>query len=738
MGKTKSRHCFFCWTIIMMLIFVSMGWGASPQQKDQKKIKKYFKMDLYELMGVEMTTAGKQKEKISEIPASVILVTREDIKRYGYTSLIEILQNIPGLYMIDDYNWMGTKNFGVRGFFSTGSFNDMIVLINGVNQVENIFDSYFTERIAVPVEAIDRIEVIRGPMSVIYGSGAFFGAINIITLDAEDKNPGSMISTTVGSLGTTKLFARFSGRKGDFRYSVNASIYSENGIDEPFGKMMTDPSVVTLPLWEYGWHLDSDRTGGLLKTNRKYFNFFGQLGDFTFDFGLVGSEKNTIESIASAGEGTATHLTSGHASLKYMKKLSEVVSLEGKFTYSLHTHWLDNDFFFANSFTNQIIRMGSYEVELNAFINPFPNFDITMGLFRHTSWDSWSIDYPFISGGSNMEILSDDRTIHAFYTQVNYNISEKLKLVAGLRLEKPEDYTLRRYENPDPFAAPLEYAYHHEPTRDLELIPRLALIYSPDDNHSIKLLYGKAIKQPSRQSDVDLSFVANPIALKAAEIHTYELNYIAAISKHLLVNVSIFRNELNNLISRTNVIDPGTGDWAIQSTNAGEMSTNGLELGLLATLGKKLEFDISATYQSSKNKRPNFEDIKLGYFPKLLGYVKVSYNISKNITAALTGIYVDKMEAGWNLENMDVNNVPFIPPGDPYQGRLGFAVDGYFNVNANLRINKLFNTGLFLNARVSNLFDEEIYYPTTTSNTSFDKGTLGYGRRFLVSVGYEF
>lgn len=695
-------------------------------------------MDLYELMGVELTTAGKQKEKISEIPASVILVTREDIKRYGYTSLVEILQNIPGLYMIDDYNWMGTKNFGVRGFFSTGSFNDMIVLINGVNQVENIFDSYFTESIAVPVEAIDRIEVIRGPMSVIYGSGAFFGAINIITLDSESKNPGNMISSTLGSLGTTKLFARFSGRKGDFRYSVNASIYKEDGIDEPFGKMMSDPSGVTQPPWEYGWNRNSDRTGGLLGVDRKYFNFFGQYGDFTFDFGVVGSEKKVVESIASAGDGSKASLTSGHASLKYMKKISDMVSLEGKFTYSLHTHWLDNDFFFANSYTNQIIHMGSYEVELNAFINPFPNFDVTVGLYRHTSWDSWVIDYPFISGGSNMEIRSDDRTIHALYSQVNYNISGKIKLVAGLRLEKPEDYTLRRFENPDPYAAPIEYAYHHEPTREFELIPRLALIYSPDDNHSVKLLYGKAIKQPSRQTDVDLSFVPNPIALKAAEIHTYELNYIAAISKMLLVNVSVFRNELNNLISRTNVVDPGTGDYTISSANAGEMSTTGFELGILTTLGKKLELDLSMTYQSSKNKRPAFEDIKLGYFPKILAYLKASYSISKTITAALTGIYVDKMEAGWNLENMDANNIPFIPPGDPYMGRLGFAVDGYFNVNANLRLDKLFNSGLFLNVRVSNLFDEEIHYPTTTSNPAFDKGTLGYGRRFLVSVGYEF
>jgi outer membrane receptor protein involved in Fe transport len=719
---------------LVILLVMVLSLFANTQEK--KKIEKYFKMDLYELMGIEMTTAGQQKEKISEIPASVVLVTREDIKRYGYMSLEEILQNIPGLYMIDDYNWMGTKNFGVRGFFSTGAFNDLIVLINGVNQVENEFDSYFSEKISVPVEAIDRIEVIRGPMSVIYGSGAFFGAINIITDDKDKKNPISIISASAGNLETYKIFARVSGKKGDFRYSFNASIFEENGIDEPFDKMMTDSSPVTLPP-PYGWNLSSDSTGGLLKTKRKYFNFVGQFKDFSIKFGGLNSEKNTVETIFGAGDGTTTFLNSAHASLNYKKNLSDVVSLEGEFTYSHDNHWLDNEFFVPNSYTNNLFRMDSYEIELNAFINPSPNLNITFGLFRHTSSVFGLVDYPLF-GGNNIEIHSEKATTHALFSQITYTLSKKLKFVAGVRLEKPEDYKFEVFLDAVGFEPPVPLEYLHKPGREVEFIPRVALIYSINDKNIFKLLYGKAIKQPARSTDFDLVFSPGQ-PLKAAEIQTFELNYIAAFSKKLLINFSIFRNDLNNLISRTNVVNPESGDVTFMSTNAGKMHTTGVELGILATIGKKLELDLSATYQSSENRRAGFENIQLGYSPKILGYIKSSYAFSKKITLAITGIYVDKMESGWDLvNNLDEFNHPIIREGDPYRGRLGLPVGSYFNLNANLRIDKLFNTGCFLNARVSNLFDEEIHYPATTSNPLFDKGTLGYGRRFIVTLGYEF
>jgi outer membrane receptor protein involved in Fe transport len=733
MSISRSKFGYVLLSVLLVMLLSSTGF-AGPMKQEQKKIKKYFKMDLYQLLGKKMTTAGRQKEEIREIPASVVLVTREEIERYGYTSLEEILSNIPGLYLIDDYFSLGTKIYGVRGFFSTGSFDEMIVLINGVNQVENIMDSYLTEKIAVPVEAIDRIEVVRGPMSVVYGSGAFFGAINIITHDADKKKPESIISASVGTLETYKIFARLSGKKGEFNYSFNGAVYQDGGVDEPFDMLMTDASPVTAPPEVGGWNLSTDRTGGLLGTKRKYFNFSGKFKDLTFDFGVVNSSKGVVETLAGAGDGNMAHLTSAHAAVRYKKKLSGSVSIEGKFTYSHDYHWVDNEFFFPHSRTNNLWRMNAYDIELNGFFKPIPELDITVGLYRRTSSFFGLTDYPYF-GLDNLEVDYDDLTTHALFTQVNYKLSKKLKVVAGLRLEKPEDYMLRLYIDDADLTGPVILQYEHKPARNIELIPRLALIYSLDDKNIFKFLYGKSVKQPPRISDFDV--ILSPGApLVSSQIQTFELNYIAAFSKKFLVNLSLFRNELDNLISRTNILEGG--EAILVSGNAGKMSTTGVEAGIQATIGERFKLDLSVTYQSSKNKREGFENITLGYSPKVLGYIKASYSISDDIILALTGHYVDKMEAGWDLANLDSNNFPIIPPGHPYQGRLGHGVDGYFVLSPHLRINKLFNTGLYLSLKVSNLLDEEVRYPTTTSNPLFDRGTLGFGRRFLLSVGYKF
>ncbi|RLC00667.1 MAG: hypothetical protein DRI57_32005 [Deltaproteobacteria bacterium] len=136
-------------------------------------------ISLGDLLNLEITTAGKKAEKVSEIPASVVIVTREDIETHGYQTLQEILENVPGFYAIDNMS-ENDVTFGVRGFWSPYSKN-MVLMINGVSQLEFVTEfSFPLDKACVPVEAIDRIEVVRGPMSVIYGSNAFLGAITTL------------------------------------------------------------------------------------------------------------------------------------------------------------------------------------------------------------------------------------------------------------------------------------------------------------------------------------------------------------------------------------------------------------------------------------------------------------------------------------------------------------------------------------------------------------------------------
>ncbi|MBU1101464.1 MAG: TonB-dependent receptor plug domain-containing protein [Bacteroidetes bacterium] len=700
-------------------------------------------MSLEELLNIEITTAGKKSEKITDVPASVVLITKDDINKYGYLSVEEILENVPGLYLIDDYNWLGQKNFGVRGYFSTGAFDNMIVLINGVNQKsEGLLDSYPTERIEVPVESISRIEIIRGPMSVMYGSGAFFGAINIITNNSSDYEEPDLVTASVGNQNIYRLYAGFKGKTGDFHFSLNGYLISDNGIDVPFSKMMTDPSVVTNTADDGGWNLNSDRTKNRLKTRREYFNINGTFKDLTFDFGLVHSRKNVAETIFGVGDGSWVHYNNAHASLFYNKTFSDVFSLETKFGFFSDNHWVDNNFYYENSYTNNWSRANIYEIELIGRIKPAHNISIVAGLFRRTVFDLLiEADYTGLGYLPNLEIVYPDLIVNnAFYVQLDYGILEDLKLVSGVRFERlnPYKYDLNlNFPEPETLGTnqpPVVIHGEFIPENEIVVIPRLGFIYSFKDNHIIKLLYGQAIKQPHATANLDVAINNSP-QLKPAEIETFELNYTASIFPNVVTNFSLFHNRLNNLISRINILTDEQS--VIISTNAGKVTTVGIEAGLQTRIFSSLQFDFNITYQNSKNLQKGFEDIELGYSPHILANSKISYEFSQDFIFGLSSIYVGEMYTDWRTDSYNLNNYPVINLGDPLQGRLGYTVPAHIVFDANLRVKNIFDSGLYLNAKVSNIFDEDILFPTTTSNPAFDKGTMGRQRTFVFTLGWQ-
>ncbi len=249
--------------ILLLALFIVLPILCWGQEYFGTELDEFFEEDF-------IVTARKTVEKVSDIPASVVIIRREDIEIYGYMTLTEILESIPGLYATVDY-CRGGANFGVRGFWSGTENDNMLILVNGIHQVYDIESNYPLTKIAVPVEAIDRVEVVRGPMSVVYGSGAFFGVINIITNQAAEEEFMSILSGSAGSHKSYKMFARVAGSEGDFHYVFTGSLYDSEGIDEPLSKMVDNPDS-TLPA--VGVPPDYE-TGGRLEDNEKYFNFTG-------------------------------------------------------------------------------------------------------------------------------------------------------------------------------------------------------------------------------------------------------------------------------------------------------------------------------------------------------------------------------------------------------------------------------------------------------------------------------
>src|SRR5947209_17402614 len=144
--------------------------------------------------------ASKYEQKPSEAPASVSIITSEEIQKYGYRTLSEIMRSVRGFFSTYDRNY---SYIGARGFDRPGDYDTrVLLLLDGHRINDNVYDqaSVGTESL-IDVDAIDRVEVIRGPSSSLYGTDAFFAVINVITKSGRDLN-GKEITAAGGSYST--------------------------------------------------------------------------------------------------------------------------------------------------------------------------------------------------------------------------------------------------------------------------------------------------------------------------------------------------------------------------------------------------------------------------------------------------------------------------------------------------------------------------------------------------------
>ena len=696
--------------LLSLLMFLIMFFPPTLYSQDTKKIKKYFKMDLKQLLNIVMVTAGKKEEKVSDIPANVVLVTREDIETAGYQDLEEVLESVPGLYIIDDYLF---RYINVRGFWSYYPNRKIKILVNGIPYMEGLNATYAMEFINVPVEAIDRIEVIKGPMSVVYGDGAFFGVINIVTNKLEDKAPANRITASYGSEKTGRLFARTSGKSGDFSYVFNGSYLNTDGIN--------------MSLEEIGGpNFQGLTTEKKLERSIKYFNFSGTFKNFNFDATYSENRQESMFIAPSVTDGTLLTYRNTRLNIGYKKKFSDTLRLEAKLVYFLNRMDVDYDILFEGFYGTQKNESSGIKGELNMFFKPSSKLDITVGLdYLRIQEVFYNLNMPLFGLNLVHNTLADGNAIvnQSIFAQLDYSISDKLKIVAGAMIEQTPEYTLEQRVGSFTLGNTTQTQVEFSQP-DTEIVPRFALIYSPNNRNVFKFLYGEAFNRPSFFENVDLLNNPDLPPLQSETIRTVELNYIGHPVDKITVNLSVFKNWLDNLIYRTLFI---AGDELVNfHANVGEMTTTGVEFTLQSEPFKSLRLELSGTYQDTKDKRPGFEDIDVGYSPKFLGYFKASYFFNKNISLAFNANYVGEME-------------PYYDETLPIPERLGEKIDGYFLLGANLRIRNLWGTGIFINLRCSNLLDEELRYPATPNNFQFAaNGTRGRGRSILFTLGWKF
>ncbi len=520
------------------------------------------KLSIEQLMEVEVDTvyaASKYEQKITEAPSSVSIVTAAEIKYFGYRTLADILRSVRGFYVTYDRNY---SYVGVMGFGRSGDYNDRILLlVDGHRINDNLYDQApLGTEFPVDVDLIDRVEVIRGPGSSLYGSNAFFAVINVITRQGEDLGKMEMSGET-GSFDTYKGRVTYGkGFKNGIEALVSGSYYDSKG-NRLFFK-----------------EFDTPANNNGITDHTDYDRFYNTLAKLSYgDFTLEGIYSSRTKGIPTASFGAdfndrRNRTTDSHwlADLKYAHSLGESVDVTGRLFYDSYDY--DGNYVYSGVVNRDLGRGRWWGGEMQAAVKLFDRHRLIAGSeFRdNIRQDQQNFDEsPFTS------YLDDRREsqIWAVYLQDEFSILDNLILNSGVR-------------------------YDHYSTFGSTVNPRLALIYTPFDGTVFKFLYGSAFRAPNvfeLYYNLPSQNVKGNPNLGPEKIRTYELIYEQYIGNHLRGTIEGFYNYIDNLIVQ--VTDPADGFFVFK--NLSRAQADGVETELEAKFDNGLTGRASYTFQDA-------------------------------------------------------------------------------------------------------------------------------------------
>lgn len=680
-------------------------------------IEDLYKYSLDELLTLKVSSATKFEEPIKDIPHSIEIITKEEIETFGYRTLAEALQHVIGFYMVDDYTFY-QENFGIRGFFRDEWNQNIVFLVNGVRQRSMYDNNNKLSYINVPVQSIERIEVIKGAAAVTYGSGAFMGVVNIITNSDTDT---SNCYINGGSQNTFNGGLNIHSKTEDLSFTINTGLNRTDGIDQNYRDISGDTNLMS---------------GKFMNEEAAYFNISAQSKVFTAHLSI---DKNiSYRSVATppylSEENTdkATFQAIRYK-LEANKDVTDWLILNSSYLYQFQEEELEFDFFgLPNNQETQNSSIHSHEYDLNMKIVFNENINTSFGynlMYSNNFKDD--IDVTTLGLSNVTKRLTEPMLIHAAYIRGAYNISPKFLLRAGLRFEKSEPYSVEYISNQghdhiDPNHTVLDSTYilsYNYPDYKMDILPEISLIYQISKKHLIKLIYAEAQNKLSLFKIVPASRGVEP-----EHIQNIELNYNGALSDKLKTSTSIFYNLYTDLISNKFDIDDEESSW--ESSNTGKITTIGFELALDYRPVKN--FSVYGAFNYNHTRDMENENVYPAFSPKMLALVNASYKIH-SFSFGLTNQFVSATEPDYSYEPSDPNDVNSTPVG-----REGDASPAYLNMGLNIMYSPVFIKGFSANLKVSNLLDQKMYYPVTSTNSWATKGTLGISRTFLVGVNYKF
>ena len=510
--------------------------------------------------------AAKYDQKVNEAPAAVIIITAEQIRKYGYRNFAQILDSAPGLFTNNDRNY---GYLGIRGFNRPGDYTSRVLLLIDNHRLNDaVFDQGGSgTEMPIDVDLIDRIEIIKGPGSSLYGTNAFFGVVNVITKRGRDIK-GAEVSGEASSFNTYRSRLSYGNKfSNGVEMLVSGSFSDSEGHRE-----LPYPAFAST---NNGIAKDADRD-----------NLYYYTGKLSYaDFTLTGGHQWRKKNVPTAAFGTVFNDNRQHTldertylDLVYQHEFAHQFNVKARLYYDRYYYKAHLPYDYAETGTppftlnKDVTEADWWGTELTVTKRLFDQHKVTVGTeyrdqFR-LNQSNGDLDPP-------ATYLDDKRrsSFIAAYLQDEWAIMNHLVLTAGVR-------------------------HDHYSTFGGTTNPRAGLI-STWDKTTVKLLYGQAFRAPNPYEQfyvTGASFKANS-NIKPEKIKTYELVVEQYVGDHLRVLGSLYQYDISGLISQT--ID--TTDGKLFYDNVDNITARGVELTMEGKWATGLEGRFSYALQTTHN-----------------------------------------------------------------------------------------------------------------------------------------
>lgn len=503
---------------LLFLILVSFFWVDLVSANNIRANAQLLDLPIEELMKVQVTTASRHSQKLAEIPAAVFVITQDDIRRSGATSIPEALRMAPGVEVAR----IGTDKWAIniRGF--NGRFADKLqVLIDGRSVYNPLFSGVQWEQLDTFMEDIERIEVIRGPGAALWGANAVNGVINIITKKARDTQ-GTLFTAGGGSFERGFVGARHGGKiNEDTAYRVYAKGFARDNMEAIQGKNAND-----------NWH---SARGGFRLDHQRGNDHFTLQGDIFYNsFGDTLS-KSSFDITNSQIDSARGHNEGGNIRFRWDRTISEKSAI----MFQAYYDRVDYKSLISNQF-----KAESFDIDINHRFPLFNRHDVTWGL-------NYRLYHNKIYDGALLSFIPRDRINQLFSGYIRDEITlipERLKLTLGTRLD-------------------------HNDFTGLEVQPNGRLMWTPNEKNSIWLAISRAVRTPSRaENDILFNYgtQGKPPFLTVLQLNgsshfnsekllAYEAGYRHQLAPQASIDIAAFYNDYSQLRDLT--FDPRLGSF---------------------------------------------------------------------------------------------------------------------------------------------------------------------------------